>query len=31
MESKEQDEIIGSPKQIEAVMAELQKRPANFD
>lgn len=31
MESKEQDEILGSPNQIEAVMAELQKRPAKFD
>ena len=30
MESEEQDQIIGSPNQIEAVMSELQKRPANF-
>lgn len=30
MESEEQDAIIGSPNQIEAVMAELQKRPAQF-
>ena len=30
MESKEQDQIIGSPNQIEAVMAELQKRRPNF-
>jgi len=31
MESDEQDQIIGSANQIEAVMAELQKRPANFN
>ena len=30
MESKEQDEILGSPNQIEAVMAELQKRAPDF-
>jgi enoyl-CoA hydratase/carnithine racemase len=30
MESEEQDLIIGSPNQIEAVMAELEKRPAAF-
>jgi len=30
MESKEQDAIIGSPNQIEAVMAELQKRAPDF-
>ena len=30
MESREQDKIIGSPNQIEAVMAELQKRPPRF-
>jgi enoyl-CoA hydratase/carnithine racemase len=30
MESEEQDAIIGTPDQIEAVMAELEKRPANF-
>ncbi len=29
-ESVEQDAIIGSPNQIEAVMAELEKRPASF-
>ena len=30
MESEEQDKIIGTPNQVEAVMAELEKRPANF-
>jgi enoyl-CoA hydratase/carnithine racemase len=30
MESEEQDEIIGRPNQVEAVMAELEKRRANF-
>ncbi|MCX2982191.1 crotonase/enoyl-CoA hydratase family protein [Halieaceae bacterium IMCC14734] len=30
MESVEQDAIIGTPNQIEAVMAELEKRPAHF-
>jgi enoyl-CoA hydratase/carnithine racemase len=30
MESREQDAIIGSPNQVEAVMAELEKRRANF-
>lgn len=30
MESIEQDKIIGSPNQLEAVMSELQKRPAVF-
>jgi enoyl-CoA hydratase/carnithine racemase len=30
MESREQDAIIGTPNQVEAVMAELEKRPANF-
>lgn len=30
MESREQDQIIGSANQIEAVMAELQKRKPNF-
>jgi len=30
MESEEQDKIIGSANQIEAVMAELQKRAPNF-
>ena len=30
MESEEQDAIIGSPNQVEAVMAELEKRPARF-
>jgi enoyl-CoA hydratase/carnithine racemase len=30
MESVEQDAIIRTPNQIEAVMAEMQKRPANF-
>ena len=30
MESEEQDAIIGRPNQVEAVMAELEKRPANF-
>jgi enoyl-CoA hydratase/carnithine racemase len=30
MESVEQDQIIGQPNQIEAVMAELQKRPPKF-
>ena len=30
MESLEQDRIIGSPNQVEAVMAELEKRPAVF-
>ncbi len=29
-ESREQDAIIGSPNQIEAVMAGMQKRPGNF-
>lgn len=30
MESEEQDGIMGTPNQIEAVMAEMEKRPANF-
>lgn len=30
MESVEQDQIMGKPNQIEAVMAELQKRPPDF-
>ena len=30
MESVEQDATIGHPNQIEAVMAELEKRPAVF-
>jgi enoyl-CoA hydratase/carnithine racemase len=30
MESREQDAIIGGPNQVEAVMAELEKRPARF-
>ncbi len=30
MESREQDRIIGTPNQMEAVMAELEKRPAVF-
>ncbi len=30
MESEEQDKIIGTANQLEAVMAELQKRPAKF-
>jgi len=30
MESEVQDEIIGTPNQIEAVMAELERRPAIF-
>ena len=30
MESREQDLIIGRPNQVEAVMAELEKRPAIF-
>ena len=30
MESREQDLIIGKPNQVEAVMAELEKRPAVF-
>ena len=30
MESVEQDAIIGTQNQIEAVMAEMEKRPANF-
>jgi enoyl-CoA hydratase/carnithine racemase len=30
LESKLQDSIIGTPNQIEAVMAELEQRPANF-
>lgn len=30
MESEEQDRIIGTPNQIEAVMAEFEKRAANF-
>ncbi|MEE4143582.1 MAG: crotonase/enoyl-CoA hydratase family protein [Halieaceae bacterium] len=30
MESREQDRIIGMPNQVEAVMAELEKRPAVF-
>jgi len=30
MESVEQDKIMGSPNQIEAVLAELQKRKPNF-
>lgn len=31
MESQEQDKVIGSPNQLEAVMAELQKRPPKFE
>jgi enoyl-CoA hydratase/carnithine racemase len=31
MESQEQDKIMGKPNQIEAVMAELQKRPPVFE
>lgn len=31
LESKLQDEIIGKPNQIEAVMAEMEKRPAIFN
>jgi hypothetical protein len=31
MESEEQDAILGTPNQVEAVMAELEKRPANFN
>jgi len=31
MESIEQSEIIRSKNQIEAVMAAMQKRPANFE
>ncbi len=30
LESKLQDSIIGTPNQIEAVMAEMEQRPANF-
>jgi enoyl-CoA hydratase/carnithine racemase len=30
MESELQDNIMGKPNQLEAVMAELEKRPANF-
>lgn len=30
MESDEQNALIGSPNQIEAVMSEMEKRPANF-
>jgi enoyl-CoA hydratase/carnithine racemase len=30
LESELQDDIIGTPNQVEAVMAELEKRPANF-
>ena len=30
MESKEQDAIIGTPNQIEAVMAEMEKRRPSF-
>ena len=30
-ESEEQDEIIRKPNQIEAVMAEMQKRPPQFE
>ena len=30
MESQEQDKLMGAPNQIEAVMAELQKRAPNF-
>ncbi len=30
MESELQDSIIGTPNQLEAVMAEMEKRPANF-
>jgi enoyl-CoA hydratase/carnithine racemase len=30
MESVEQDKIMGTPNQIEAVMAELQKRKPEF-
>jgi enoyl-CoA hydratase/carnithine racemase len=30
MESELQDELIGTPNQVEAVMAELEKRAANF-
>ena len=29
-ESEEQDRIIGKPNQVEAVMAEMEKRPARF-
>ena len=29
-ESREQEQLIGSPNQVEAVMAEMEKRPANF-
>ena len=31
LESEIQDEIIGGPNQIEAVMAEMEKREARFD
>jgi len=30
MESQEQDKLMGTPNQIEAIMAELQKRPPDF-
>lgn len=30
MESQEQKDVIGTPNQIEAVMAELEQRPANY-
>jgi enoyl-CoA hydratase/carnithine racemase len=30
MESEEQNALIGSPNQIEAVMSEMEKRLANF-
>ena len=30
LESVLQDEVIGTPNQIEAVMAEMEKRPANY-
>jgi len=30
MESIEQDKIMGTPNQLEAVMSELQKRTPNF-
>ena len=30
MESEEQELVLGSPNQIEAVRAEIEKRPANF-
>ena len=30
LESKLQDAILGSPNQIEAIMAEMEQRPAKF-